>query len=62
MFVHVKHFKVIQSSSSEQEIDVHMWHMSTCWSGDLVSCQYPSDLHTSNMLYANQSKLIYVNN
>ena len=67
MFVHVniqtvKHSKVVQSSSSEQEIDFHMCHLSTFWSGDLVSCQYPSDLHTGNMLYADQSKIIYVNN
>ena len=66
IFVHVniqtvKHSKVVQSSSSQHEIDFHMFHMSTVWSGDLVSCQYPSDLCTGNMLYADQSKIIYVN-
>ena len=46
------------SSSSEKEIDFHMGHMSTFWSGDLVSCQSPSDPRTSNILYANQIKII----
>ena len=35
----VKHSKVLESSSSEQEIDFTMCHMSTSWSGDMVSCQ-----------------------
>ena len=48
-------------SSSEQEIDLHMGHMSTSWSEHLASCQFPSDLRTSNMLYANQIKTIDVN-
>ena len=34
-----------------QETDVHMCHMSSCRSGDLVSCQFPSDHCTSNMLH-----------
>ena len=38
----------------EQEMDLHMGHMSTSLSGDLASCQSPSDLRTSNMSYANQ--------
>ena len=45
----VKHSKVVQSSSSEQEIDSTMCHMSTSWNGDMVSCQYPSDLCNANM-------------
>ena len=45
-------------SSSEPEIDLHMGHMSTSWSGHLTSCQTSSDLRTSNMLYANQIKII----
>ena len=46
------------SSSSEKEIDLHMSHMSTSWSGHLDSCQSNSDLRTSNLLYANQIKII----
>ena len=42
----------------EQDIDLHMCHMSTSWSGDLTSCQSNSDLRSSNMLYANQIKII----
>ena len=34
--------------------------MSTSWSGDLVSCQYTSDLRISNILYANFSKMMNV--
>ena len=41
----------------EQDIDLHMGHMSKLWSGDLTSCQSNSDLRTSNMLYANQIAL-----
>ena len=41
-------------SSSEPEIDLHMGHMSSSWSGHLTSCQTSSDLRTSNMLYENQ--------
>ena len=48
-------------SSSEKEIDLRMGHMSTSWSEHLASCQSPSDLHASNMLYANQIKTIDVN-
>ena len=40
---------VVQSVSSEQEMDYHMFHMSTSWSEDLVSCQFLSDLRTSNI-------------
>ena len=32
--------------TSEQEIDYYMCHMSTSCSGDLVSCQFSSDLCT----------------
>ena len=39
----------VQLFSSEQEIDYHMCHMWTSWSGDLVSCQYTLDLRTSNI-------------
>ena len=53
---------VVQLSSSEQEIDFHMCHMSTFWSEDLVSCQFHSDLCTSNILYANQIKMKLVSN
>ena len=42
--------------SDRQEIDSHMFHMSTSWSEDLVSCQFLSDLRTSNILYANKSE------
>ena len=49
---------VVRSFSSEEEIDYHMCHMSTSWSGDLVSCQYTSDLRISNILYATQVKFI----
>ena len=45
-------------SSSKQEIDLHVEHMSTIWSGHLTSCQSLSDLLTSNMFYANQIKII----
>ena len=41
---------VVQSFSSEQEMDSHMCHMSTSWSEDLVSCQFLFDLRTSNIL------------
>ena len=47
---------VVQSFSSEQEIDSHMFHMSTSWSKDLVSCQFLSDLRTSNILNVNICK------
>ena len=49
------------SSSSEQDLDLCMSQMSTLWSGHLASCQSNSDLRTSNMLYANQIKIIDVN-
>ena len=42
------------SSSSEQEIDLHMGHRLTFWSGHSASCQSHSDLRMSNMFYANQ--------
>ena len=48
---------IVQLSTSEQEIDFHMCHMSTSWSEDLVRCQFHSDLHTSNISYANQIKI-----
>ena len=47
---------VVQSFSFEQEMDSHMCHMSTSWSEDLVSCQFLSDLRTSNILYTNKSE------
>ena len=48
---------VVQSLSSEQEIDSHMFHMSTSWSEDLVSCQSDSDHRTNNIVHAKQYKL-----
>ena len=53
------HCTVVQSFSSEQEIDHHMCHMSTFWSGDSVSCQSLLDHHTSKLL-ANKSKISVV--
>ena len=53
---------IVQLSTSEQEIDFHMCHMSTFWSEDLVSCQFHSDLRTSNILYAIQIKMKLVYN
>ena len=41
---------VVQSFSSQQEMDSHMFHMLTSWSEDLVSCQFLADLRTSNLL------------
>ena len=35
------------SSSSELEIDLHMGHMLTSWSGHLASCQSNFDLRTT---------------
>ena len=43
--------------SCTQEMDSHMCHMSSSWSEDLVSCQFLSDLRTSNILYANESEI-----
>ena len=48
---------VVQSFSSEQEMDSPMCHMSTFWSEDLVSCQFLSDLRTSNILNICKQKL-----
>ena len=42
------------SSSSEEDIGLHMGHVLTFLSGHLASCQSHSDLRTSNLLYANQ--------
>ena len=50
-----------QMSSSKQEIDLHIGHMSTSWSGHLASYQSYSDLCTSNMLYAKHFKIIDFN-
>ena len=49
------------SSSSKKEIYLHMGNIPTSWSGDLAGCQSTPDLHNSNMLYANQTKIIDVN-
>ena len=46
------------SSSYEEEIDLDMGHMLTSLSGHLASCQSPSDLPTSSMLYANRIQKI----
>ena len=54
--VHFVLCTVVQSFSSEQEIYSHMFHMATSWSEDLVSCQFLSDLHTSNILNVNICK------
>ena len=43
---------VVQSFSSEQDMDSHMCYMST----SLVSCQFLIDLCTINILYANKSE------
>ena len=37
-----------------------MWHMSISFRGDLITCQFSSDLCTSNILYANLCKMIDV--
>ena len=49
------------SSSSEQDLDLCMGHISTLWSGHIDGCQFNSDLRTSNMSYTNQIKIIDVN-
>ena len=46
------------SAVHKQEIDLHMGHMSTFWSGYLASCQSHSVLRTINISNANQIKLI----
>ena len=38
-----------QSSSSEYEVDLHMYHMCTSWSWGTVSCQSSSDFHSVNI-------------
>ena len=50
LFIHTLLCTVVQSFSSKQEIDSHMFHISTSWSEDLVSCQFLSDLRTINIL------------
>ena len=56
----VQHFTVVQTSCSKREIDLHLCQMSTSWSGDLGSCQSPSDLHTSNHFQNIFSRFIFM--